>query len=427
VSIQSWQEFRERSLWEYELKIDPADLKLGHFVRQLDIPWEQTTFPLQGMVVDSFETKKWLQQHCNWVVVDLDRSPNPYRPENFARHGLDATDHPSSRDSIHILRKARIDPQTLESAIRVYRQLDQQTDALIASLSKDHALDIDEARLVMGDMASDLNDNLAALVWLSRIKQKDRYTAQHCINVAILSMGLAASLGWGTKEIEMAGLAGLLHDLGKMRLDLSILNKKGSLTPEEFEHVKQHTQFGYDMLKSDALVPEAVAQAVLTHHERPDGKGYPAGLSGELINPLSRVISIIDAYDAITSTRVYDPARSHHEALGILWKNRGTQFDKTFVECLTQFMGWVTPGTLVRLSNDALAIVVESPSARGFRPLVRLLVSERGGFRIGKELDLAGQRAAGVREPLRVAEVLPDGYADVDISKLSGQLISHSA
>jgi putative nucleotidyltransferase with HDIG domain len=421
MSILSWQEFRERSIWEHELRIDPAELKLGHFVRRLSIPWKATNFPLQGILVDTFEKKKWLQTHCEWVVIDLERSPNHYVPKSI-RRGLTQDEQHNGDQAAHILRHARLDPKTLETASRIYRQLDQQTDVLINDLTNEGAINAEKAAGVVGEMADDLSKNLAALVWLSRIKQKDRYTAQHCINVAILSMGLAASMGWSRHEVEMAGLAGLLHDLGKMRLDLAILNKKGRLTAEEFEYVKQHTTFGYEMLKTDAPISEGVADAVLTHHERPDGKGYPQGLTADQISPLSKVISIVDAYDAITSNRVYDPARSHHEALGILWKNRGQQFDLHFVESMTRFMGWVTPGTLVRLSNDELAIVLESPSSRGFLPLVRMLVRERGQYRLGARLDLSALKHDDTAAPVRVARVLPDGHNDIDMRELTDQL-----
>ena len=425
VNIQSWEEFRERSIWEYELKISPADLKLGHFVRRLSIPWEKTDFPLQGMMVDSFEKKKWLQEHCDWVIIDLDRSPNPYRPAVYARHGRDHDTHGIEGPALHLLRTASIGQETLSAAIGNYQKLDQQAESLIERLSADAEIDMQQARSVVDEMADGLEENLAALVWLSRIKQRDRYTAQHCINVAILSMGMAASLGWGRRDVEMAGLAGLLHDLGKMRVDKEVLNKNGRLTSDEYEQVKRHTTLGYDMLRKEKAIPDEVARAVLGHHERPDGAGYPQGLTGEQIAPLTRVISIIDAYDAITSHRVYDPARSHHQALGILWKNRGSQFDRKFVECLTSFMGWVTPGTLVRLSNDDLAVVMESPSIRGFLPLVRTIRNDEKGLHLGPELDLAGQRAAGVSNPLRVSEVLPDSHAGIDMRELTAQLTRH--
>lgn len=424
MSILSWEEFRERSIWEYELRIDPADLKLGHFVRQLSIPWEGTQFPLQGILIDSFETKKWLQANCDWVVIDLDRSTNPWRPDAFARHGLEKAGSHASSGSINLLRRARIEPETMESAIRTYSQLDQQAESLLASINNAEHIDIKHAETVVVDMADEVRQNLAALVWLSRIKQKDRYTAQHCINVAILAMGLAASLDWSQEDVEMAGLAGLLHDLGKMKLDLDILNKKGRLTAEEFRHVQRHTTLGHDMLMAETPVPEAVALAVLNHHERPDGTGYPQGLTGEQISPLARMISVIDAYDAITSNRVYDPARSHHEALGILWKNRDRQFDKAMVESLTQFLGWVTPGTMVRLSNDQIAVVMEAPSTRGFLPLVRVIETRSGKHELGRELDLAGQRKAGVSQPVRVAEVLPDGHGGIDLRDLTSHQLS---
>ncbi len=420
MTIQSWEEFQERSIWEYELKIHPADLKLGHFVRQLSIPWERTHFPLQGFMLETFERKKWIQEHCDWVVIDMDRSANPWRPATYARHGLSSSEAGSAR--VDLLRRGQVDQDTIRDALKTYRRLDDQAESLLATINDGTPIDIAEASRAVGELADGMEKNIAALVWLTRIKQKDRYTAQHCINVAILAMGLAVSLGWSRDDIEMAGLAGLLHDVGKMRLDLEILNKTGRLTAEEFEHVKQHAQFGHDMVTAETPVPFPVAMAVLCHHERPDGTGYPKGLSGDQTIPMARLISVVDAYDAITSNRVYDPARSHHQALGILWKNRDRQFDKAMVEGLTQFLGWVTPGTLVRLSDHRLAMVMEAPSTRGFLPLVRLVEFNDDHCQLGEELDLARQREARIRNPVRIAEVLPDGHDGIDMRQLTDSM-----
>ena len=413
---------RRGSIWEYELTIHPADLKIGHFVRRMNIPWTDTHFLLQGVLVDSDETLQWFQEHCDWVVIDLKAGNTDWRPSIYLRFSPDAMNQAGEAAQIDVLGEARLDQDTITSAIRTYRQLDEQAEQLLATVADSGRIEVKEAEQVISEFSGQLDQNLAALVWLSRIKQKDRYTAQHCINVAILAMGLSASLGWPKEQIEWAGLAGLLHDIGKMQLDIKVLNKPGRLSPVEFEHVKRHPTLGYQMLLAETPLPDAVTAAVLSHHERPDGRGYPEGLTEAQIAPLTRMISVVDAYDAITSHRVYDAARSHHEALGILWKNRGSQFDSRMVEALTRFLGWVTPGTLVRLTNGRLAIVMETPARRGFLPLVRLLEQVEEGYSPGSELDLAAQREAGVRWPVRIAEVLPDGHAGIDIRQLTARL-----
>lgn len=223
----------------------------------------------------------------------------------------------------------------------------------------------------------------------------------------------------GREQVERAGLAGLLHDLGKTRVNPAILNKPGALTRAEFREIKLHTNFGYEMLKTDGNLPEAVAEAVLCHHERPDGTGYPRGLKGSEIQALARLVSIVDTYDAITSERVYDAARSHHEALGILWKERDRQFDGPMVETFTQFLGWVTPGTLVRLTDSRLAMVMQAGERRGLLPKVRLIRKTDDGYELGRTVDLSRSKQLMGDAPVRVAEVLPDGARGIDVRELT--------
>ncbi len=400
-------------LSEYERKIHPDQLEIGHFVIRMDIPWRDTDFPLEGVRVIDNVTRNWMRKHCGWVVVDLERSPGA---RSLQRYGL--SDIASSKSglspNLDVIRQATINEETLQEASRQYDQLDQQVLELMASMRDNKVLDTGAARQVVSEVSAALEKNLAALVWLTRIKERDRYTAQHCINTAVIAIGLAHGLDWERTDVELAGLAGLLHDLGKTLVDTEILNKPGRLTPEEFEQVKAHTVLGFELIREDDNVPLAVADAVLNHHERPDGRGYPGGKVGEEIKPLARLVAVVDAYDAITSNRVYDPARSHHEALGILWKERDKQFDGKMVEALIRLMGWVSPGTLVRLSDGDVAVVLESKSTRGLRPLVRRVRASANRHVLGEVVDLANYSGEKNASALRIAEVLPDGVDGIN-------------
>jgi HD-GYP domain-containing protein (c-di-GMP phosphodiesterase class II) len=234
-------------------------------------------------------------------------------------------------------------------------------------------------------------------------------------------MGLAQALGWNAEQVEQAGMAGMLHDLGKLKLDLRILNKPGRLTPEEYEHVKQHARFGFEMLQQESEIDPEVAQAVLEHHERPDGRGYPHGLSGGEQQALSALITVVDAYDAITSRRPYSPPRSHHEALGILWKERGRQFSGEMVEALIQFLGWITPGTLVRLTSEQYAVVLTASHEHRLWPRVRLLEADGDHLVPAERIDLAEHNRKFPDQPIRVAEVLPAAALDIDLHRLLQQ------
>lgn len=404
-------------LSEYERKIHPDQLEIGHFVIRMDIPWRDTDFPLEGVRIRDSQDRDWMRKRCRWVVVDLERSPGA---RSLQRYGLNEIVASKSGLSpkLDVVRQAAINEETLHEATRQYEQLDQQVLHLMASMRDNKVLDASEARQIVGEVSAALEKNLAALVWLTRIKEKDHYTAQHCINTAVIAIGLAHGLEWERADVELAGLAGLLHDLGKTRVDPNILNKPGRLTPEEFEAVKAHTVLGFELIREDDNVPLAVADAVLNHHERPDGRGYPGGKKAEEIKPLARLVSVVDAYDAITSNRVYDPARSHHTALGILWKERDKQFDGHMVEALIRLMGWVSPGTLVKLSDGDVAVVIESKSTRGLRPLVRRVQASGSRHLLGEVLDLAKYSSEKNASALRIAEVLPDGVDGINARDL---------
>jgi len=409
-------------LWESEVLIEPAHLQFGHFVARMDRPWIGTPFPLVGVLLSHQKQLDWFRQHCDWVVLDLLRSENRFRPPQGRLNARSARKPEWSgylsdeQAPINVLRRAELDEEIVSDSFEMHQLLRQQAESLVANISLSGEIDSGQAHKSVSEIADSLEKNIAAMVWLTRIKRADEYTAQHCVNVAILSMGLAQALEWQREQVELAGLAGMLHDLGKMKIDKKILNKPGRLTAEEYEHVKRHAPLGYEMLKNDDEVHAAVAQAVLEHHERPDGSGYPHGRDRSTLQPMSALISVVDAYDAITSRRPYSKARSHHEALGILWKERNRQFDSTMVEALIQFLGWITPGTVVRLSTGDYAIVLRASHQHRLWPLVRLLEACDGEYRVTRQLDLAEHNGKKPEQPIRVAEVLPDDALEIELN-----------
>jgi putative nucleotidyltransferase with HDIG domain len=149
-------------------------------------------------------------------------------------------------------------------------------------------------------------------------KNADEYTAEHCLRVCVLSVSLGRLIGLAEYELEELGVCGFLHDVGKAKIPDSILNKPGRFTDEEFEIMKSHTVHGKNILISQKGVPASAIDAAHAHHERPDGLGYPRRLSSHQITQFSSIVSIVDAYDAITSKRVYKKARSSIEALRIM-------------------------------------------------------------------------------------------------------------
>lgn len=414
------------SKWTREMIVHPSDLEVGNFVVRLDIPWIDTPFPLQGVRIDSEKTMAWFVENCEWVVIDIERGDSPaHQPSGDRRPlGGEAEQHEETEPSIdpghpvNALRGQRIDRDSVGVALRAYSLLDSQSRQLIRGFAQRGTLEIKTAERVVAELATYLQQNLAAMVWLTRIKDRDDYTAQHSINSAILALGLAHALEWPPQQIEQAGMAALLHDVGNVEIDQSVLKKPDLLTEKEFEHVKTHTTRGHEMLSGRDELDPIIALAALEHHERSDGKGYPYGKQASDINPVSRLVSVVDVYDAVTSQRSYRPARSHHDALGVLWQGRSHKFDRLMVETFIHFMGWVAPGTLVRLSTSELAIVEETNIIHGFYPVVRKLEHGTAGYRAGERLNLAELRDTDDSPMIHIDEVLPDGSHGVNVKAM---------
>ncbi len=406
--------------WQTEMVVHPLDLQVGHYVIRLDRPWLETPFELQGAEVSSPEVKQWFVDHCKWVVVDYQRSSNQSRPEHSERlsSAMLAARQAQADHPINALQEVQLNEVSVGLALKGYSLLDDQARRLLRSAERHQTFDPSAAQAVIEELAGTLSRNLAALVWLTRIKDIDDYQGQHAVNCAILGMGLARALEWEPSRTEISGMAGLVHDIGNLRVDQGLLHKSARLNADEFAELKQHTVHGQAMLLAEKHLPQELAAAALEHHERIDGRGYPEGKRGDGIHPLARLISIVDVYDAVTSDRPYRRARSHHDALSILWRGRGKKFDRLMVETFIRFMGWVSPGTLVRLSDGQAAVVEQTNAKKGFHPVVRLLTREGNAWQAGSRLDLARFNEQNEDSSLRVIEVLPDGALGISAKSL---------
>ena len=163
------------------------------------------------------------------------------------------------------------------------------------------------------------------------LETKDTYTRGHSSRVAHYSVEIAKEMRLCQKEVDLAHISGHLHDIGKIGIPDLILGKDGQLSDSEFEKIKMHSSFGYNILNKVSVLKEH-ALVIRHHHERWDGNGYPSGLKGEKIPLISRIISVADAFDAMTSTRSYRRALSLNHASKELKKNSWTQFDGEVVD-----------------------------------------------------------------------------------------------
>ncbi len=202
------------------------------------------------------------------------------------------------------------------------------------------------------------------------MKDKDDYLFTHSVNVSLLSILIGRWLKCDNDTIRLLGIAGLMHDIGKIFIDDSILNKPGKLTTEEFEEMKKHPILGYNLVSDYEWINPDVAKAILMHHERADGSGYPMGISGYNGSFLASVVAVADIYDALTSNRIYSVKNSPYTAVELLWKESFGKLDpkitKVFCDRITNFY----VGNEVVLSNGQIGVVIYVDPIQPTRPTV---------------------------------------------------------
>lgn len=226
---------------------------------------------------------------------------------------------------------------------------------------------------VIGDIVEQLLKNRQAIINVVDLRSFDDYTYSHCLNVAILSVVMGTVLKLDRKTLKELAMGALLHDIGKVFIDKSIINKPSKLTEEEFDIVKKHCRAGYDYISQGCSIPKASLEAVLSHHEKYNGKGYPDKLSGDAIHIFGRIICVADVYDALTSDRPYRRAMLPSDALEYIISEYNEMFDPTVVTAFVKKVAPYPVGTYVRLSNDIDAIVIENFESCGLRPKVRII------------------------------------------------------
>ncbi|MDP1571324.1 MAG: HD-GYP domain-containing protein [Vicinamibacterales bacterium] len=235
-----------------------------------------------------------------------------------------------------------------------------------------------EAQTLVDSLAQAVAQNRTALVALTALKEYDNYTFTHMVNVSILTMAQARSVGIDGTLLREFGLAALMHDIGKVRTPTEILNKPDKLTDAEFAIMRMHPVDGAEILRQTPEMPTLAPIVAFEHHLRSDGTGYPFGLARPSLNIATMLCSIADVYDAMRSQRAYQHAFPTDRILAVLQRNDGVQFDQHLVRRFTQVMGIYPAGNLVRLNTGELAVVITVYAPDPHRPRVRVLMDARG-------------------------------------------------
>lgn len=237
------------------------------------------------------------------------------------------------------------------------------------------------------DLIGAIDNNDAIAIDINELKTSDEYTFKHSVDVATISMILAKKQGLNKKEIYEIGVAGLLHDIGKTKVPLEILNKPGRLDDNEFSVMKQHSVYGYKMIKDRPDFNPAISYAVLQHHEKINGKGYPMGVQAGQITKYARILSVADIYDALVTERPYKKAFSQRNAVEMIMSMTG-ELDMTAMKSFLESMILYPVDSIVELSNGEKAKVVKNNPHYILRPVV-VGVESGNVYDLGEDLSCA--------------------------------------
>ena len=395
------------------LKVPTSQLQLGMYVSELDCDWLETPFLFQGFMLEDPDDLFALKNLCDHVFIDVIKT-------RIMTRDLLLTPTVTQPRKPHASYKVSSSIETeIVNANRGYRESFREVRAMLDSVCSGETLDARRMMAAVRPCLESIVRNPSALLWLTRIKHVDQYTAEHCLNVGIQAMALGRHLGLGIKHMELLGLCGMMHDVGKMDLDQRVLNKPGRLTAEEFEHIKLHPVYGRDELAKDPHMPEEVIRVAYSHHERLDGTGYPRRLPASSLDFYIRAITIVDAYDAITSSRCYSGSHSSAEALKILYNNRGTQFDEKLVVSFIECIGIYPPGSLVEMNTGEIGVVLSVDPLHRLLPKIALVRDENKQPIEQVVVDLAASSGGDQGPRHWVTKVLVDGSYGIDLESFT--------
>jgi len=360
------------------IRLPVEDLQVGMYVSDLDRPWLESPFLLQGLLLKEQDDIQKLKNICSYVYVDASRSTCSTSPDLLKRPAHLSKQKQDFIDTV-VITKDELEATDFAHQVEKTSLLRQKTYEYIQQtfnqVYQNGNVDVEKAKEVVSTLVSNILEGHDTMIWLTYLKNRDEYTAIHSLNVCIYSISFGRFLGLSEQEINKLGLGALLHDVGKIKVPENILNKPGKLTTDEFTLMKAHAFLGYELLKHNNLPPEAL-DIILSHHERVGGQGYPNGKRGEEISYFARIVAIIDVYDALTSDKPYNDGLTPRVALNKLYDLAPNNFSQDLIEAFIKFMGIYPIGSVVELNTGHTAVVIANNNNR-LKPIVGLVLNRK--------------------------------------------------
>ncbi len=375
-------------------KILIEDLSVGMFIHDMDLSWINHPFMRNCFKVNDFDTlKKVRNTRVRAVYIDTEK-------------GIDVAGGESDAEVRTQIQKTLFDvaksvPQEKtrtplkeerQRAVMIRKEAIQVLVGLMEDVRLGKQIETKRLEPVVARVVSSVFRNQDALMGMLLIRDMDKYTFEHSVAVSVLLITFAKHFGIALEHIIQIGIGGLLHDIGKTKVPLEILNKPGRLTELEFKIMRRHAQWSREILETVSNISPITLAIVEQHHERYDGSGYPKGLRGDEIGLYGQMAAIVDCYDALTADRCYHQGKPPHWVLGKLLEWSKFHFNPELVQRFIRCVGIYPVGSLVELQSGRLGVVLESNLSNLLRPIVKIVYDKnRRQFLTHRILNLSRQ------------------------------------
>lgn len=367
-------------------KIPLSQLTTGMYVVSIVNPNKNINVKSEGFISHSQTIDKLRKSGIKHVNIDPSKtkSSTPETSKNIL---------PKTIEVKKTVKKKVSFSAEMNKAKKLYSNAKTLQKKLLDDISKDKKLDMDSVNDTTNSIVDSVFRNHDALSCLSRLRIKDEYLIEHSLNVAILMSIFAKHLKIDRTTIEQLALGAFMHDIGKIKVPDHILHKPGKLTDDEYEQMKKHVGYGVDILSQETSISELSRNIVKHHHERVDGQGYPNKMAAEKLDRYSRMIAIVDSYDAMTADRVYKKGMAPIKAFKILRSNATKGYDTELVEQFILCLGIYPIGTLVKLSSGKLGLISQLNNNKPLNPFVKVFYNTRLNQAIPvEEIDLSNNK-----------------------------------
>ncbi len=377
-------------------KIPVDQLRPGMFVRELDIPWEDSTFLFQGVTIESQSDVLEVQKQCKHVWVDY----TEYQLVD-SKKGAPSTAFASNQSLLEV-------EEAYPEARDVHEQVQQVVKKMFSDIRLGGEIDVTTVKQSISSSVSSILQNPDASIWLTRLREKDDHIGQHVMNVAALSIIAGRALDLSNNDLQNLGVCALMHDVGKSLLPLELINRSGTFNEVELGLMRTHPQLGHDILSQAKNIYSGAAIVALSHHENFDGSGYPRGLKGDDIPLFARIVAIADAYDSMTTKQAHRDAYSPTQALDELYAKRDKQFDSQLVLKFIDGIGIFPPGSIVEMTNGEVGIVLSTTNEK-LNPRVIMILDKNKDASVQQMVDLSQLSIDSDGQAYQIKTTLADG------------------